>query len=118
MKTMEIDANINWKLLQEQKEALMEIMECGVIDPNSELHDNAFGLIPFIDSIQDKAVEDGIATEEVVFNSKTCDNERIANALLDNEAYKTSAKALLVGLLNESKPLSDKWKTHFKEKEG
>lgn len=51
-------ANMDWALLREQKRHLLKLCE-----QDRAVH----GVVHLIDSIQDAAVEDAVATEEEVF---------------------------------------------------
>jgi len=55
--------NIDWKLLREQKEWLLSISD---VDER-----NLDGVLNLIDHIQDQAVEQGVASEEIVFGAQS-----------------------------------------------
>ena len=57
-------ANIDYKLLQQQKQSLIDLLDMEEVMP---VWEQLEGLISLIDSVQDAVVEDGIETEENVF---------------------------------------------------
>ena len=57
-------ANIDYKLLQQQKQSLIDLLDMEEVMP---VWEQLEGLISLIDSVQDAIVEDGIEIEENVF---------------------------------------------------
>lgn len=56
---------IDWTKLRKQKETLIYV----IMSVPKEIAEDLDGILNLIDSIQDKAVEDGTATEEEVFGT-------------------------------------------------
>jgi hypothetical protein len=64
--TVNILRKTNWDLFEDQKQWLLEQMDI-----------NAFGLIEFIDSLQDAIIEDGICSESEVFPNLETKNKKL-----------------------------------------
>lgn len=92
---MEIDNNISWKNLKNQKSWLLK--------QDSE---EAYGLLHLIDHIQDKAVEQGIAKEREVFNTTNAERVGRIEQCLEcvteyaSEDYRTASIDLLTDLMH------------------
>lgn len=60
MDTRDVIMGVDWRLLQNQKMAVLEITYGD--------HDILMGLVNFIEALQDAAVDEGIATSAEVFD--------------------------------------------------